>query len=149
LHALIDPIVLLYDARTKDERTNIRKSINDFVRLYAFLANVITFTDAQLEKYYQFTRHLLRKLKLPGDTLPVEITKNINMDSYRIQETSSGSIKLLDETGELKPISALGTGRPKEEDLAPLSAIVQYINEHYGTEFTDEDKVHHFADDMG
>jgi type I restriction enzyme R subunit len=109
---------------------------------------VITFTDVELEKLYQFSRNLLRKLPVRRDELPREITGQINMESYRVQMTSSGEIKLLSEDGELKPISALGTGRQKEENRAPLSEIVRYMNEHYGTEFTKEDKVQYFAEDM-
>ncbi|MCZ2151726.1 MAG: hypothetical protein LC126_28620 [Bryobacterales bacterium] len=145
---LLDAVVVLYEARPEDERADFRKHVADFVWLYAFLSQVLTFTDVELEKFYQYTRHLLRKLKLPKSPLPVEITENINMESYRIQQTSSGAIKLMNEDGQLKPISALGTGRPTIEDKAPLSEIIGYINEHYGTDFTDEDKVSHFADDM-
>jgi type I restriction enzyme R subunit len=149
LQPLLDSVVDRYELRSKDERPDIRKHVGDYVRLYAFLSQVITFSDAGLEKFYQFTRHLLRKLKLPDDPLPVEITKNINMDSYRIQQTSSGAINLMDEDGQLKPISALGTGRPPQGDLAPLSEIVEYINDHFGTDFTNADKVKFFAENMG
>jgi type I restriction enzyme R subunit len=149
LQPLLDSVVDRYELRSKEERADIRKHVGDYVRMYAFLSQVITFTDANLEKFYQFARHLLRKLKLPDDPLPVEITKNINMDSYRIQQTSSGTIKLMDEDGQLKPISALGTGRPKQEDPAPLSQIIEYINDHFGTDFTNADKVKFFAENMG
>jgi type I restriction enzyme R subunit len=71
------------------------------------------------------------------------------MDSYRIQQTSSGAIKLMDEDGQLKPIAALGTGRPLQEDPAPLSQIIEYINDHFGTDFTNADKVRFFAENMG
>jgi type I restriction enzyme R subunit len=107
-----------------------------------------TFADVDLEKLYQFARHLLRKLPVERDRLPVEITDNINMASYRIQQTSSGEIKLLDEDGALQPISALGTGREVVDQLTPLSEILTYINEHYGTSWTDADKVGYFAEDM-
>ena len=149
LQPVLDSVVDRYELRSKDERADIRKHVGDYVRLYAFLSQVITFGDASLEKFYQFTRHLLRKLKLPDDPLPLEITKNINMDSYRIQQTSSGTIKLMDEDGQLKPISALGTGRPQQEDPAPLSQIIEYINDHFGTDFTNADKVKFFAENMG
>jgi type I restriction enzyme R subunit len=149
LQPLLDSVVDRYEMRSKDERADIRKHVGDYVRLYAFLSQVITFSDAGLEKFYQFTRHLLRKLKLPDDPLPLEITKNINMDSYRIQQTSSGTIKLMGEDGQLKPISALGTGRPQQEDPAPLSQIIEYINDHFGTKFTNADKVRFFAANMG
>lgn len=148
LHPFLDAIVVLYEARPEEERADFRKHVSDYVRLYAFLSQVLTFTDVGLEKFYQYTRHLLRKLKLPKGPLPVEITENINMESYRLQQTSSGAIRLMSEDGNLKPISALGTGRPTEEDKAFLSEIISYINEHYGTDFTDEDKVNHFAADM-
>lgn len=148
LQPLLDSVVDRYELRSKEERADIRSHVGDYVRLYAFLSQVITFSDAGLEKFYQFTRHLLRKL-MPDDPLPVEITKNINMDSYRIQQTSSGAIKLMDEDGQLKPISALGTGRPRQEDPAPLSEIIEYINDHFGTDFTDADKVRFFAENMG
>jgi type I restriction enzyme R subunit len=104
--------------------------------------------DADLEKFYQCMRHLLRKLPVERDALPVEVTQASNMDSYRIQQTSSGEIKLLAEDGQLKPIGDIGTGKATEPDLAPLSEILRYINEHYGAEWTDADKVRHFADDM-
>ena len=149
LQPLLDSVVDRYEPRSKEERADIRKRVGDYVRLYAFLSQVITFSDAGLEKFYQFTRHLLRKLKLPDDPLPLEITKNINMDSYRVQQTSSGAIKLMDEEGQLKPISALGTGRQRQEDQAPLSLIIEYINEHFGTDFTSADKVRFFAESMG
>jgi type I restriction enzyme R subunit len=149
LQPLLDSVVVRYELRAKEARADIRKHVGDYVRLYAFLSQVITFSDVGLEKFYQFARHLLRKLKLPDDPLPLEITKNINMDSYRIQQTSSGTIKLMDDDGQLKPISALGTIRPQKEDPAPLSQIIEYINEHFGPNFTNADRVKFFAENMG
>jgi type I restriction enzyme R subunit len=148
LLAILDPVVDRHKATESKTREEFRKHLGDYVRLYAFLSQLLTFTDINLEKFYQFGRHLLRKLKVPEDQLPREITDQIDMDSYRIQLTSSGEIKLLAEDGALKPISALGTGALREEERAPLSQIIQYINEHYGTDFTDSDKVRYFAEDM-
>ncbi|MEA1945271.1 MAG: type I restriction endonuclease subunit R, partial [Euryarchaeota archaeon] len=148
IHAILNPVIDRYLGRDEDERYDFKDHLVSYVRLFAFLSQIITFTDADLEKLYQFSRHLLQKLPVPRDKLPVEITENINMDSYRIQQTSSGAIMLMGEDGELQPISELGTGRSSEEELAPLSEIVHYMNEHYGTEFTDVDKVKYFAEDM-
>lgn len=147
LHSLLDLVVREYMEREKDEQSGFKKLADDYVRLYAFLSQILTFTDDELEKLYQFLRFLVRKLPVEEERLPVEITENINMDSYRIQQTSTGSIKLLRENGELAPASELGPAVP-EEDQAPLSEILAYVNEYYGTEFTDEDRIAHFADDM-
>jgi type I restriction enzyme R subunit len=147
LHPVLDPVVGEYREREEDEKTAFRKHLGDYVRIYAFLSQILTFTDADLEKLYQFARFLLRKLPVPEEKLPVEITENINMDSYKIRETSKGSIKLI-RGGELEPISEIGTGQTPHEDVVRLSEILGYINEYFGTEFTDKDKVAHFADDM-
>ncbi|NNJ09164.1 type I restriction endonuclease subunit R [Chloroflexales bacterium ZM16-3] len=148
LHPILNPVVDRYIQRSAEEQADFRTHLRDYVRLYAFLAQVITFVDADLEKLYQWARHLVRKLPVTRDELPVEITENVNMASYRIQQTSTGEIKLLDEDGALQPISDLGTGRPTGESMAPLSAILAYLNEHFGTAFSDADKVGYFADDM-
>lgn len=147
LHTILDPVIMKYIEQPTEVRVDFKSHLASYVRLYAFLSQIITFTDADLEKLYQFTRYLLRKLPVSRDRLPIDITEKINMESYRIQQTSCGAIKLIDEEGELRPIKDLGTGRPKKEE-APLSDIIRYMNEHFGTEFADEDKVKFFAEDM-
>lgn len=148
LGPVLTPVADEYQTRDEDEQVAIRGHLNDYVRLYAFLSQLLTFTDGELEKLYQFARYLLRKLPVPVDKLPTEITENINMQSYRIQRSSNGSIKLIDETGELQPISALGTAQAGGKEKTPLSEIVTYINDNFGTDFTDADKVAYFAQDM-
>ena len=148
LQPLLNPIVEAYQERGGEEQAAFRKQVGNYVRLYAFLSQILTFTDADLEKLYQFARNLLRKLPLSREERPTGITDAINMDSYRIQQTSSGEIKLAKEDGTLEPISGLGTGLEKESELAPLSQIIQYINDNFGADFTDGDKVGYFAHDM-
>ena len=48
----------------------------------------------------------------------------------------------------MEPIEGLGTGGQRELELAPLSEILQYINDTFGADFTTEDKVRHFRNDM-
>jgi type I restriction enzyme R subunit len=141
LYALLDPIVTRYTELSAEEQDNFKRQLIDYVRLYAFLAQVITFTDAELEKLYVFGRMLLRKLPAARDRLPVEITENINMDSYRIQKMTEGKITLSGGEGVLESLSDLGAGRRGEPEFEPLSQILQDINEKYGTDFTEADKV--------
>ena len=72
--------------------------------------------------------------------MPVEIAENVNMDTYRIQQISSGSIELEKKTGELKPIGDIGTGVAGDEQEF-LSKIISEVNERFGTDFTSGDKV--------
>jgi len=137
----LDPIVDTYLQKEKNEQIDFRDQLKNYIHLYAFLSQIISFKDVNLEKLYVFLRMLSRKIPIDKDRLPVEITENVNMDTYRIQQISSGSIELEKTTGELKPIEGLGTGKVSEGEKEFLSRIIEEVNERFGTDFTDGDKV--------
>ncbi|MBI4280032.1 MAG: hypothetical protein HY660_16390 [Armatimonadetes bacterium] len=125
----------------EDEQVDFRGALTDYVRLYAFLSQVLTFADADLEKLYVFARLLRRYLPAERDHLPREIQQTIDMESYRIQRTYRGKISLERGQKELEPAGAdRGHGRPVEE-IELLSQIIRELNERFGTDFTEEDKV--------
>ena len=140
LHTLLAPIIDRFQAANEEERVDYRGQLTDYVRLYAFLSQILTFVDADLE-LYAFGRLLLRKLPVWRDQLPVEIQQNIDMDSYRIQKTGSGKITLARGTAELEPMGPKAQYHPISEALEPLSQILQELNVRFGTDFTEEDKV--------
>ncbi len=148
LRVVLDVVVDRYMGIDLDQQKLFRKSVTDYVRIYSFLSHILTFTDPELEKTYQFLRFLRPLLKLKRQPLPSEVTDEINMESYKVNQTASGSIALLNEDGGLDPISDIGTKEIREDETAPLSEIITYINENYGTNFTDDDKVRYFAEDM-
>lgn len=148
LRPIVDVVADRYKAEDIETKREFKKAVTDYVRVYSFLAHILTFTDVDLEKTYQFLRFLRPLLKIETEPLPVEVTDEINMASYRVQQTASGKIALLDEDGGLAPMSDIGTGQVREEEWAPLSEIITYINDHFGTDFTDADKVRYFAEDM-
>lgn len=141
LHAALQPAVDRYLAASDDDRVAFRGHLKDYVHLYAFLSHLISFTDAELEKFYEFARLLLRKLPVTRDRLPVEIQQQIDMDSYRIQKTASGSIKLRRGAVELELVKAKEAQIPWREELEALSQIIRELNERFGTTFTEADKV--------
>ena len=65
LYAVLAPVVERFQALSEEEQHDFRGQLTDYVRLYAFLAQVLTFADADLEKLYVFARHLRRLL--PAD----------------------------------------------------------------------------------
>src|SRR5207302_10756439 len=87
-----------------EEKADFKGQLNDYVRLYAFLSQSITFVDTDLEKLYVFGRLLLRKLPASLERLPVEIQQNIDIESYRIKQTSKGSITLPRGAKAIEPI---------------------------------------------
>jgi type I restriction enzyme R subunit len=83
---------------------------------------------------------LNRKLPKREKRIPNEIREAVDLDSFRIQETFTGGLPL---TKTDSGISGIANGRPQhaEEEKDLLSNIINALNETYGLNLTDEDKV--------
>lgn len=141
LYVLLAPCVDRYKQLEKKERLDFRGKLIDYMRLYAFLSQILTFTDADLEKLYVFTRLLRRYLPAEREDLPKEIQEKIDMESYRIRETWKGKIGLDRGGGDVSPVSGTPTHEIPVEIIEPLSQIIRELNERFGTDFSEEDKV--------
>ena len=60
LYAALEAARRRFDDLASDEGGDFRSQLSDYVRLYAFLSQVLTFADPDLEKLYVFARHLRR-----------------------------------------------------------------------------------------
>lgn len=141
LYSILAPVVQRYEEAADEEKADCKGLLTDYVRLYAFLSQIIPFVDTDLEKLYVFARLLLRKLPVSWERLPVEIQQNIDIESYRVKQTSKGKIQLRRGTQPLEPIGPKEVFSLGRDELEPLSQIIQQLNEHFGTEFTEDDKL--------
>ncbi len=132
LYAVLAPLVERFGALPEDERHDFRGELTDYVRLYAFLAQILTFADADLEKLYVFARHLRRLLPADRAELPREVQQNIDMESYRIQQTGSGRIPIERKPGVLHPVGTKGPHGTAADELEALSRIIAELNERFG-----------------
>ncbi len=123
------------DKATDDERSEFRSDLTDFIRLYAFLSQVIPFEDAELEKLYQFARLLRRHLPPNREQLPTEILDSIDIDSYRLRQTSEGSLSPSPRLDMLEPMLENEKTSPGEDPVEPLSVIIQFLNEVFGDDW--------------
>ena len=142
LYAYIDPAIERFKAiETPDEKDEFKKSLRTWTNLYAFLAQIMPFKDAEFEKFYAYAK--LLQTKLPKNDLAdsLQLTDEIAMEYYRLQKIKEGSIDLVKgEDGELDGLSEAGIKRAKEEKAA-LSEIIDVLNERFGTEFEDADRL--------
>jgi hypothetical protein len=141
LYAALAPVVERFQPLPEEERQDFRGQLTDYVRLYAFLAQVLTFADADLEKLYVFARHLRRLIPGGGGELPREVQQNIDMESYRIQQTGSGKIALERRPGVLEPVSTKQGHGTTPEELETLSRIIAELNERFGLNLGPEHRV--------
>ncbi|MFH0777228.1 MAG: ATP-binding protein, partial [Candidatus Eisenbacteria bacterium] len=141
LYTALNPVVERFLELSDEEQHGFRGQLTDYVRLYAFLAQVLTFADADLEKLYVFARHLRRLLPADRDVLPREVQQNIDMESYRIQQTGGGKISLERKAGVLDPMGTKGGHVSPPEELEPLSLIIAELNERFGLNLGPEHRV--------
>jgi type I restriction enzyme R subunit len=141
LYAVLAPLVERCGQLPADERADFRGQLTDYVRLYAFLAQVLTFADADLEKLYVFARHLRRLLPADREALPREVQQNIDMESYRIQQTGSGKIALERKPGLLDPAGSRTSHGTAPGEIESLSRIIAELNERFGLNLGPEHRV--------
>ncbi len=141
LYGILKPVVDRFVSLEKDERDAFRSDVNDYVRFYSFLSQLLTFADAELERLYLFGRFLRRYLPTDMDQLPREVLNLIDMDSFRIDLTSEGDIELARGTGRLDPRGEKAPLPGLEPDQDVLSAIIQELNDRFGTGLTEEDRL--------
>ena len=132
LYAVLAPAVERFKELARDERHDFGGQLTDYVRLYGFLSQVLTFADADLEKLYVFARHLRRLLPPDKDELPIEVQQNIDMESYRIQQTGSGRIALERKAGVIDPVGTKGRYGLAPEEVEALSRIIAELNDRFG-----------------
>ncbi len=126
----------------EEQRGEFRDKLSGYVKVYSFLSQIIPYGDRDLEMLYSFGRLLLPHLPLERDTSAVKLGDEVGLQYYRLQRVFSGAIELGEGEGEygVKSPTDVGSGKPKEEK-APLSEIIEVLNDRFGTDFTEEDRL--------
>jgi len=141
VYATLAPVVDRYEALDSDVQLEFRGKLGDYVRLYAFLSQVVPFRDRSLEKLYQFARLLRVRLPVEPDRLPTEVQEAVDLASLRVDETFSGSVSPEPGKGEIDPQAETGAYAAQEEHREPLSTIIDELNARFGTDFSDDEKL--------
>ena len=143
VYAALAPAVDRFHGLDDDEQTRFRDALNRFLRTYAFLSQVVAFTDVGLERDYLYGKALAALLRDDGY---VAVHPDVELTHLKIEQTFSGSVTLSGTTGEVVTVFG-GTGKVHEPEPEPLSAIIQKLNDRYGTNFDPRDRIFHVAAD--
>lgn len=124
-----------------DEKDSFRKACRQFVKLYRFLFQIISFKDVELEKMYVFLAALVKQLPYDVQHMPYEVLKEAELDSYKVQYQFTANLSL--NSGDtamsgMKP-GATNPKQPDEEEW--LSKIIKALNDEFGIDLTEQDKV--------
>jgi len=139
LHNILYPIVNDFKKLEKEDQVGFKKTLRRYQNIYSFLSQLIPFSDVNLEKLFIFNKFLNKKLPTINDPLPFNVLEDVDMDSYKIVDGGETSIQL-ESDGELKPASN-GAATYQPDEQAKLSTIIKDLNDAFGTDFTDDDRV--------
>ena len=144
MNAALDPAVSRFahlHQEQEEEAELWRGKVQAFRNLYGFLSQVVPYQDSDLERLYIFLRHLSAKLPRRRSGPAYHFDDDVRLEYYRLQKISEGTIALTDgEARALDGPTEVGSGLAREQE-APLSQLIDLINDRFGTDFNDADQL--------
>ncbi len=142
LYAFTDPAVDRFKAiAEEDKQDEFKKGLRTWTNLYAFLSQIMPFIDSEFEKFYAYAKLLQTRLPKRELSESLHLDDEVALEYYRLQKIKEGSIELQKgEEGELSGTTEAGLKRAKDEE-ALLSEIINVLNDRFGTEFEEADKL--------
>lgn len=138
LSACIKPALDRYKAKEDKEKEEFKSSLATFVRIYSFIIQVCRMYDEEMQKFFVYAKFLSKCLP-KGKNNKVDLSDKLLLQYYKLDKTFSGDIVLEQSEGYVANIKGGIGGKEKKEDS--LSAIIDKMNEKFGTAFTEQDKV--------
>ena len=129
VHAALAPAIDRFADLAIDEQDRFLDALKRFIRTYAFLSQVVTFTDTKLERDYLFCKALAAFLHTGGSEA---VHPEVELTHLKIEQTFEGSVTLSETEGLI--ITIFGGGKLHEPEAEPLSQIIQRLNERFGTD---------------
>ena len=122
------------------ERQDIFKStLAAFNRVYAYITQVCRLFDKDIHKFSVYSKFLYAMLPKGQGGDKVNIDDKVLLEYYKLEKDFEGAIELESVDGGYVPISGEAGHREPKKD--PLTIIIDKINERFGTQFTEMDKV--------
>jgi len=138
LNSYLDPAVDRYNGKSEEEQDEFKSTLVKFVRTYSFVTNIVRLDDINLHKFHAYARFLA--MKLPRDNSgKVDLDDEVVLQYYRVQKVFEGTITL-DGGSVLDNTKFAGSGKKHDEE-STLSELIRLLNERFGTDFDQEDKI--------
>jgi len=142
IQPILNEAVKRFQNNLSDEKKIIFKAeMKNYVRVYRFLSQIITFTDVELEKWYVFLSSLFKKLPAMATELPTEVLGEIDLDSYKLQHQFTTDLQLQSANAGMQGMNPGATVKPAEEEYEWLEKIIKVLNDTFGMDISEEDKV--------
>jgi len=140
LHPPLDRAVDIFKDQLNDENKALfRSMIKTYISMYGYLSQIVNFSDIELEKTFIFLKFLNKKLPR-GQRDIFTVSDSIELDSLRIQKVHESIQELAEVDSFINPPTFIPTLN-SEPDFNFLSEIINQVNDIYGSELTEEDRI--------
>lgn len=140
MNACIDPAVTRFKNQEEEEKEEFRKVLVAYRNLYAFMSQIIPFTDPDLEKLYTYVRFLLQKLPRRDGGPAYNFDEEVALKYYRLRKIADDVSLELKGGGEIDGPTEVGTGIVRGEKIK-LSRLIDILNARFGTDFKPGDQL--------
>lgn len=144
LYGLIQPAVERAKALDAQAQEDFRQAVMSYVRLYAFLSQVLPWADPHLEELYLYSRALMTKLPRPEQG-SIDLGDDVTLIYLRTQLISEAEnlslVQSATDEVEVPGFDGDGAGPTQTGKEIQLSLLIETLNERFGTEFTKADQL--------
>lgn len=138
LNGKFKPAFDRFQALEAERQELFKSTLARFNRIYSFITQVCRLFDKDLHKFSVYAKFLYTMLPKGGKE-HVFVDDKVLLEYYRLEKDFEGEIELQPTEEGFRPITGEAGRREKKKD--PLTIIIDKINEKYGTNFTEMDKV--------
>ena len=140
IHAALQPAVDRFNTLDEEDQAAFRDALARFVRVYGFLAQIVPFSNVDLERDYIYCRALAQLIRDHKPGTGIDLGAEVELTHLRHEKVFEGSISLPDDTGQVQTIYS-GAGPLTDPEQERLSKIIARINERFGTDWSEEDRL--------
>lgn len=138
LSSILVPAHDRYLVANEEDAQIFRTTLARFNRIYGFISQVCRMFDPDLHKFSVYAKFLYKVLpKTRGPYITID--DKVLLEYYKLEKEFDGSISLSGLEGGIGGIKGEAGARPKKSNS--LAEIIAAINEKFGTNFTEMDKV--------
>jgi len=140
LHEYLKPPLDRFDALdTDDEREGFRGALQDYVRAYSLIAQIVDWGDPDLERLYQYGRILL--IRLPGRPSTSVDIGDADLSHFRLEFTGRHNVSLSAVGDRDVRGHAADGGGYREPEVVPLSEVIAELNDRFGIDLSTSDEI--------
>lgn len=137
--SMLEPVVRKYGELEETERYDFRRNVRNLVKWYNYISQINRLFNEKLHKEVIYANALSKFLSEDADPV-IDIKNKLALEYYKLKEEFKGSISLAEGKGETSVGNKVGQVSDPTS-LDPLNEVIKRINEQFGIDLTEADKV--------